>query len=84
MKKELTLDEKLDKILHQQKKIRNLQIFRMVFGFVVFLLVVVAPIYGLIWFGNYFTNDLGLDPQLFLDSVGEVDELIQLNQSFRL
>jgi len=72
MKKEkpkLNTDEKIDLLLEYQKKTKRYNLIRMIFSILVFLIVVILPVIGIVWLGDYIKETLGLNPNDFKNSL---------------
>ena len=52
----MTLEEKVDKILAYQKSMKNWQIVRTIMSLVIFIIFVVIPIMGAFWVADYIKN----------------------------
>ncbi|MFH0837825.1 MAG: hypothetical protein V1880_00990 [Patescibacteria group bacterium] len=56
---DMTLEEKVDAILKYQKSLHRMAIIRSVFGFLIFFVLVVLPIYGVFYLMDYLRNTMG-------------------------
>lgn len=77
----LTLEEKVDQILEYQKKAARYAGVRIVMNIILFVLVVVLPILGAFWLGDYLTNELGFDTSIFKKSLQELQSITELNST---
>jgi len=75
---ELTLEEKVDRILKYQKRIHHLAIVKVVFGFLTFFVIVILPIIGVLYVGDYIANSVGLSMQEIGDTLKRVKDLTDL------
>jgi len=50
----------------------------MIFSILVFVIVVVLPVVGFVWLGDYLKETLGLDPDAFKESLESLNKLNQL------
>ena len=73
----LSTEEKIDLLLEYQKKIKRYNLIRMIFSILVFVIVVVLPVVGFVWLGDYFKETLGLDPDAFKESIESLNKLNQ-------
>lgn len=76
--KPLTLEEKVDLILAYQKRATRYAAVRIVTNIILFILVVVLPILGALWIGDYLTNQLGFDSNMFKQSLQDLKSLTEL------
>jgi len=58
---EMTLEEKIDELLKFQRRQRIYGIIRIVFNVLLFLVIVVLPIWGVYWTLDYLKNNAGID-----------------------
>lgn len=64
---EMTLEEKVDVIFKYQKRLHHMAVARAISSFLIFLVIVVLPIWGFYYLANYFTDTMGLN----LTEIGE-------------
>ncbi len=79
--KNLSTEEKIDLLLDYQKKIKRYNLIRMIFSILVFVIVVVLPVIGIVWLGDYFRETLGLDPAKFKESLDNFQQLTDVQSS---
>jgi hypothetical protein len=58
---EMTLEEKIDELLKFQRRQRIYGIIRVVFNVLLFIIIVVLPIWGVYWTLDYLKNTAGID-----------------------
>ena len=58
---EMTLEEKIDELLKYQRRQRIYGIIRTVFNVLLFVVIVVLPIWGVYWMLDYLKNTAGID-----------------------
>ncbi len=75
--KNLTLEEKVDLLLKYEKKQRTYNLVRMIFSILIFFFVVILPVIGIIWIGDYLKDSLGLDPARFKESLEKIQTLTE-------
>ena len=75
--KKLTLDEKIDLLLLYEKKQKTYNLVRMIFSILIFFIVVVLPVIGIIWIGDYLKETMGLDPEKFKESLQKIETLTE-------
>ena len=75
---EMTLDEKIDKILKYQKRLHHMAVVRAIFSFLTFFVIVVLPIIGILYLGEYITNTLGLSMEEIGETLKRVQSLTEL------
>lgn len=79
--KKLTLEEKVDLLLAYQKKSQKFALVRMIFSILLFFIVVILPVIGVIWIGDYIKDSLHLNPDQFEQNLEGLKELLEFNQN---
>lgn len=59
-KEPLTLEEKVDKILKYQTRLHHLAVFKAVLSFLIFLILVVLPVFGFYYLSDYIQKKAGM------------------------
>lgn len=72
--KDMTLEEKVDELLKYQRRIHHAMIVRAVIGVLMFLFIVILPLWGI----HYALNQLGLS----LAEIGDTLEKVQTLTDF--
>jgi predicted nucleic acid-binding Zn ribbon protein len=75
---DMTTDEKIDELLKYQRKLHRMAIIKTILSSLTFILLVVLPIAGTIYLGNYILNSLGLSLQEIGDTLGKVKNLTEI------
>ncbi len=75
----MTLDEKVDEILKYQRRFQHMAIARAVISFVIFLVIVVLPIWGFYYIANYMTDAMGMNLTEIGDTLQNVKGITEIN-----
>lgn len=76
---EMTLDQKIDEILKYQRRLHHMAIVRAIFSFVIFLVIVVLPIWGFYYMANYLAEATGLSLAEVGETLTRVKGLTEIN-----
>lgn len=76
---EMTLEEKVDEILKYQRRLHHMAIVRAIFSFLIFLIIVVLPIWGFYYLANYMTDAVGLNLAEIGDTLKGVKDITDLS-----
>jgi len=64
----LSMEEKMDLLLKNQQRIKHFAWARLILSFLIFFAIVILPIIGILWIGDYIRDVIGLSAQ----EVGEI------------
>jgi len=76
---DMTLDEKVDAILKYQRRLHHMAIIRAIFSFLIFLIIVVLPIWGFYYLANYLGDAVGLSLTEVGDTLQRVKGITEIN-----
>ena len=77
--KDMTLDEKVDELLKYQRRTHHIAIIRAIFSFLIFLIIVVLPIWGFYYMANYLTDVTGLSLSEVGETLNRVKSITDIN-----
>ena len=75
---DMNLEEKVDELLKYQRKIHHMAIAKTIFSFLTFFVIVVLPILGVIYLGNYIADSVGLSLQEIGETLKRVRSLTDI------
>lgn len=76
---EMTLEEKIDEILKYQRRLHHMMIARAIFSFLIFLVIVVLPIWGFYYLANYLGDTMGLSLAEVGETLSRVKTMTEFN-----
>lgn len=76
---EMTLEEKIDELLKYQRRLHHMAIVRAIFSFLIFLVIVVLPIWGFYYLVDYLGETLGLSLAEVGETLGRVKSMTEIN-----
>lgn len=77
-KEDMTLEEKIDEILVYQRKAHRMAVLHSVFTFLTFFVLIILPIIGAIYIGDYIASSIGLSMQEIGTTLKKVKSITDL------
>lgn len=78
---EMTLEEKIDELLKFQRRQRIYGIIRVIFNVLIFVVVVVLPIWGFYWIVDYLQNSAGINLSDISETLGNVKKVSDMGSN---